>query len=602
MNRLTAPRTDTRVADEQQGLPFEPLKADQVLQQRFEQALAQQRARDNKALLDKPSKQDENRRAEPAVPFTSSKVADKEKELVDRGLARPTTRSKALNDKLEVNDDLQESQQLPSTSSQIPEGILASTAQQGRETTRVDQAKLLPLAEMSIEGFTKQPQDEKPLGSSTLSKSHKLPVAAEPDTHDRGNKYASGLPLAEMSIEGFTKQPQDEKPLGSSTLAKSHKLPVAAEPDTHDRGNKYASGLPLAEMSIEGFTKQPQDEKPLGSSTLAKSHKLPVAAEPDAHDRGNKYASGLPLAEMSIEGFTKQPQDEKPLGSSTLAKSHKLPVAAEPDAHDRGNKYASGLPLAEMSIEGFTKQPQDEKPLGSSTLAKSHKLPVAAEPDAHDRGNKYASGLPLAEMSIEGFTKQPQDEKPLGSSTLAKSHKQQEQSVLAARPEVGERQQTADEPTKQALVTSEEELLGQEIFAGSAIRVPPLAATQGDLLLARVAPRFDHHELGQLLSRLAVDIHLELGRPERPPMLQLTLPAIGELVISIEHHQGSLQVEMLASEQGSKLLNQGRGELIDRLQRLYPGEQVAFNLFTRSDSEQGSRQKRSIYDEWDADA
>lgn len=359
MNRLTAPRAEPRVADEQQGLPREPHKADLAQQQRFEQALRlesaqQKRARDHKALTGNPiGKRDEHRRTKPDVPLADNKVADKEKELVERRLTRPAPRSKNQHDKQEGHER-QESQTLPATLPLIREGMQAPTLQQ----------------------------------------------------------------------------------------------------------------------------------------------------------------------------------------------DHEQQAATEHASHDKNGEAVFVLPASSLSTS------------------------IASD----------------------------------GELTGLNQDAMQESGELGALLEVGERLQIADEPTEQRPATSEEELLAQESFASSAIRVPPLAATPGDLLLARVAPRVDHHELGQLLSRLAVDIHLELGRPERPPMLQLTLPALGELAIRIEHHQGSLQVEMLASEQGSQLLNQGRGELIDRLQRLYPGERIAFDLFTRGDSEQGSRQKRSIYDEWDADA
>lgn len=131
--------------------------------------------------------------------------------------------------------------------------------------------------------------------------------------------------------------------------------------------------------------------------------------------------------------------------------------------------------------------------------------------------------------------------------------------------------------------------------------IPPLK-TPGDLQLARLAPAESNRELGQLLERLAVDIYQELGRPERPPLLRLTLPQLGDLSIRIAHHHGELQIEILATAQGELLLNQGRSDLVDRLQRLYPGERVVLDLFGQPDSEQGSRHKRSIYEEWDADA
>ena len=144
--------------------------------------------------------------------------------------------------------------------------------------------------------------------------------------------------------------------------------------------------------------------------------------------------------------------------------------------------------------------------------------------------------------------------------------------------------------------------LNDEIPEASGQPIPPQVKTLGDLQLARLAPAESNRELGQLLERLAVGIYQELGRPERPPLLRLTLPQLGDLSIRIAHHHGELQIEILATAQGELLLNQGRSDLVDRLQRLYPGERVALDLFGQPDSEQGSRHKRSIYEEWDADA
>ena len=144
--------------------------------------------------------------------------------------------------------------------------------------------------------------------------------------------------------------------------------------------------------------------------------------------------------------------------------------------------------------------------------------------------------------------------------------------------------------------------LSDEMPEASGQPLPLPVKTPGDLQLARMAPTEAPRELGQLLERLAVDIYQELGRPERPPLLRLTLPQLGDLAIRIAHQGGELQIEILATEQGELLLNQGRSDLVDRLQRLYPGERVALDLFGQPDSEQGSRHKRSIYEEWDADA
>ncbi len=144
--------------------------------------------------------------------------------------------------------------------------------------------------------------------------------------------------------------------------------------------------------------------------------------------------------------------------------------------------------------------------------------------------------------------------------------------------------------------------LSDEMPEASGQPLPLPVKTPGDLQLARMAPTETPRELGQLLERLAVDIYQELGRPDRPPLLRLTLPQLGDLAIRIAHQGGELQIEILATAQGELLLNQGRSDLVDRLQRLYPGERVALDLFGQPDSEQGSRHKRSIYEEWDADA
>lgn len=144
--------------------------------------------------------------------------------------------------------------------------------------------------------------------------------------------------------------------------------------------------------------------------------------------------------------------------------------------------------------------------------------------------------------------------------------------------------------------------LSNEMPEASGQPIPPQVKTPGDLQLARLAPAESNRELGQLLERLVVGIYQELGRPERPPLLRLTLPQLGDLSIRIAHQGGELQIEILATSEGQLLLNQGRSDLVDRLQRLYPGERVALDLFNQADSEQGSRHKRSIYEEWDADA
>ncbi|MFB2828340.1 type III secretion system needle length determinant [Aeromonas jandaei] len=368
------------------------------------------------------------------------------------------------------------------------------------------------------------------------------------------------------------------------------------------RDHTALTGNPIGKRDEHRRTKP---DAPLAGNKVADKEKelaerrltRPAPRSKAQHDKqeGNdrQESQTLPVTSPQIREGMQAPTAQQ--GRET-APADQAMVLPRDVAGGRESLSATGAKAKDCVDEHTAELPMERPP-----LTNSDRRPVATDPSTQERADEHPVDLPLATPN-EALIRRELSEQPMESSQLTDSHKLQEHSELAARFEVGEQLQTADEPTEQAPVANEEEPLAQESFAGSAIRVLPLAATPGDLLLARVAPRVDHHELGQLLSRLAVDIHLELGRPERPPMLQLTLPALGELAIRIEHHQGSLQVEMLASEQGSQLLNQGRGELIDRLQRLYPGERVAFDLFTRGDSEQGSRQKRSIYDEWDADA
>ena len=136
-----------------------------------------------------------------------------------------------------------------------------------------------------------------------------------------------------------------------------------------------------------------------------------------------------------------------------------------------------------------------------------------------------------------------------------------------------------------------------------------LAATEARLAALPAASAEEAFALGGVRFLRAIESSFQIrwqnGLTDRTgmlPLLRLTLPQLGDLSIRIAHHHGELQIEILATAQGELLLNQGRSDLVDRLQRLYPGERVALDLFGQPDSEQGSRHKRSIYEEWDADA
>ncbi|RAW95034.1 MULTISPECIES: type III secretion system needle length determinant [unclassified Photorhabdus] len=108
--------------------------------------------------------------------------------------------------------------------------------------------------------------------------------------------------------------------------------------------------------------------------------------------------------------------------------------------------------------------------------------------------------------------------------------------------------------------------------------------------------------LEALIDKLSVEISIELTQQKRPATLHLTLPSLGALEIQLTSEHGKLQIEILANPAAQQLLKQARFELIERLQLLYPTQTVELSLPSQTDSEHGSRQRRSVYEEWKKDA
>ncbi|OCA56281.1 type III secretion system needle length determinant [Photorhabdus namnaonensis] len=108
--------------------------------------------------------------------------------------------------------------------------------------------------------------------------------------------------------------------------------------------------------------------------------------------------------------------------------------------------------------------------------------------------------------------------------------------------------------------------------------------------------------LEALIDKLSVEISIELTQQQRPATLHLTLPSLGALEIQLTNEHGKLQIEILANPAAQQLLKQARFELIERLQLLYPTQTVELSLPPQTDSEHGSRQRRSVYEEWKKDA
>ncbi|MFD0708995.1 type III secretion system needle length determinant [Photorhabdus akhurstii] len=141
---------------------------------------------------------------------------------------------------------------------------------------------------------------------------------------------------------------------------------------------------------------------------------------------------------------------------------------------------------------------------------------------------------------------------------------------------------------------------------GSDGQTPLLPQTQllpGERILAAMqATSTISPLLEALIDKLSVEISIELTQQSHPATLHLTLPSLGALEIQLTNEHGKLQIEILANPAAQQLLKQARFELIERLQLLYPTQTVELSLQPQTDSEHGSRQRRSVYEEWKKDA
>ncbi len=124
--------------------------------------------------------------------------------------------------------------------------------------------------------------------------------------------------------------------------------------------------------------------------------------------------------------------------------------------------------------------------------------------------------------------------------------------------------------------------------------------TPGDHLLATMrATRLTSvsEQLIQLAQRLAVELELR-GGSSQVTQLHLNLPELGAIMVRIAEIPGKLHVELIASQEALRILAQGSYDLLERLQRIEPTQ---LDFQASGDSEQESRQKRHVYEEWEAE-
>ncbi len=148
---------------------------------------------------------------------------------------------------------------------------------------------------------------------------------------------------------------------------------------------------------------------------------------------------------------------------------------------------------------------------------------------------------------------------------------------------------------EEPLLPREETLLEMYSLSFTAPVVTPgdhLLATMRTTRLTSVS-----EQLIQLAQRLAVELELR-GGSSQVTQLHLNLPELGAIMVRIAEIPGKLHVELIASQEALRILAQGSYDLLERLQRIEPTQ---LDFQASGDSEQESRQKRHVYEEWEAE-
>ena len=151
--------------------------------------------------------------------------------------------------------------------------------------------------------------------------------------------------------------------------------------------------------------------------------------------------------------------------------------------------------------------------------------------------------------------------------------------------------QPHDEPTRDTLPVDDQ----PDMFA-------PLM-TPGDKLLARLQPTMAApvltRDLQQLLSTLQPHIQSAVTHTGSASVVQVHLPQLGHVEVQLVTIHGQLQIDIQASPGSLLQLQLARHELLERLQRISPEQPVHLSFSNAQDGDQRSRQRRSVYEEWE---
>ena len=218
-----------------------------------------------------------------------------------------------------------------------------------------------------------------------------------------------------------------------------------------------------------------------------------------------------------------------------------------------------------------------------------HTAAVAAEPAKHvkpegDTQPLTAAPPTLPEALNTGVSTAAGDVHPVDSHGAATP-------VAPANDSRAQDEAPQDEPTRDLPLVDDP----PEAFAA--------LMTPGDKLLARLQPTpaapVLTRDVQQLLSALQPHIQCAVTPTGSASVVQVHLPQLGHVEVQLVTIHGQLQVDIQASPGSLLQLQLARHELLERLQRVSPEQPVHLSFSNAQDGDQRSRQRRSVYDEWE---
>lgn len=257
--------------------------------------------------------------------------------------------------------------------------------------------------------------------------------------------------------------------------------------------------------------------------------------------------------------------------------------------------------------------------------------------DHQQRSAQSRSALPLpvrtskSERPVDERRDASQDSESLASTDPGQANASQQPAGNKPRDKVQDKKDTSektkaqpDEPALSArklllgkhAIKALEAALGQphSVESKALAAIEPVAValalssqTPGDRLLAQLLAEPQavalKQDLEQLLTAMQARIQSHASsHGNNSTLLQIRLQHLGAVEIQLAQHRGMLHIEVQASSGTLLHLQQARGELLERLHKLNPGQEVQLAFADSQDSQQRSRQRRHLEEEWEPQA